>query len=697
MEEYLKIVLQDGNKDCGICCLLSIIRYYGGDVSKEYLRELTNTTRTGVSFYHLLQGASQLGFRGEGVQGDLVNISTDNLPCIAHLIISKSYQHFVVIYSIDLKKKQVVIMDPAKGKRVLALAEVKLLSSGYFLYLQPIKPIPKVGRHKNILQIGREFIGQRKNMFFMLICCSLLSLVCQIISAFHFKYLLEQGVIDFLNSNILMISTYVFLFYLFQIIFDLFRGILLGKLMASFDEVVTSYVYQQILLLPYLFFKNRTIGEIVARIQDLSVVKEFFFKMLSLLISDLLVIVVFFIFLFYINKTLTGIIFIYFVISFIFIKLMHSLKKKSVKKYQRCNDQIQSFLIESFGGMDAMKGLHLEQRFFGKFKQKYQKYLVTFYQTLRILEIEQFIKNGLYFFLFLWLYAIGSYLIVSLKLSLADFIVYQSIFNYLVTSFVRVNNLLVEIYQVQSSMERVEELFTISKENFKGGSYYQLDCFIGDIEAVNLSYRYSVKPLFERLNFVIPKGEKVLLTGESGSGKSSLVKMLMRYIDLPFGMLNINGRDINHYHLDVLRNRISYVTGNELLFSDTIYYNIALGREISLEKVKEVTTMVLAGEIIDQDSLGYQRMVEENGFNFSGGERQRLILARTLLKDSDIYIFDEAFNQIDADKERLILTHMFDYLKERTVIIISHRLANCDLFDLHLELREGQLYETKNI
>lgn len=697
MEESLKIVLQDGNKDCGICALLSIIRYYGGDVSKEYLREITNTTKSGVSFYHLLQGAISLGFSGEGVRGDLSNINQNNLPCLAHFIVNKSYQHFVTIYSIDHKKGQVILMDPAKGKRVLSFAEFRLLSSNYFLYLHPAKPIPKFMRKRNILSLSHSFFQIKRKQFIMLVFLSILSLYCQIVGAFHLKYLLETGVMESLSSNVLIITSYIFFFYLFQIVIDLLRGVLLGKLMCLFDEKATTYVYQQILLLPYLFFKNRTIGEIVARIRDLSTVKEFFFKSISFIVSDFLILIVFSIFLFCINKILTILIFIYFFCSFLFVKVIYSRKQKYVKKYQLANDAIQSFLIESFESVDTIKGLHLEHEFCSKFKMKYQRLLSRFYQTMKLLEKEQAVKNGFYFLLYLFLYAAGSYLIVLKKLSITDFIIYQGIFNYLMISFGRISNIVIEIPQMQVALERVEELFTITTETFVGGHYYSLGSLLGDIEYCQLSYGYSSTLLFDRVNLFIRGGSKVLLTGDSGSGKSSLVKMLMRYIEIPAGMLKVNGIDINHYHLDLLRKRVSYVTGNELLFSNTIHYNIALGREVSEEVIDKISKLVMVDEIVGQNTLGYQRMVEENGFNFSGGERQRIVLARTLLKDSDIFIFDEAFNQIDIDKEKQILLNVFEYLKAKTVIIISHRFANSDLFDYQFQLKEGKIYETKTI
>ena len=130
----MKVVLQDGIKDCGICSLLSIIRYYGGDVSKEYLREITNTTKEGVSFYQLIEASKKLGIDAVGMNGDITKIDENNLPCIAHIIVNKNYKHFVVIYNIDNKKRLVTLMDPAKGRKCISFSEFNLLSSGNFIF-----------------------------------------------------------------------------------------------------------------------------------------------------------------------------------------------------------------------------------------------------------------------------------------------------------------------------------------------------------------------------------------------------------------------------------------------------------------------------------------------------------------------------------------------------------------------------------
>ena len=173
------------------------------------------------------------------------------------------------------------------------------------------------------------------------------------------------------------------------------------------------------------------------------------------------------------------------------------------------------------------------------------------------------------------------------------------------------------------------------------------------------------------------------------------MKLLMRYIEVDFGKININNIDINHYHLDILRKNITYISQQEFLFTDTILNNITLREDISHEEFLNAIKMTLVDEIINNEQLSYDKLIEENGFNFSGGERQRIILARSILKKSNIFIFDEALSQIDVERERKILKNLFKYFDNKIIIVISHRFNNKDLFDRCFRIKEGHLYEEK--
>ena len=165
----MKVVLQDGIKDCGVCCLLSIIKHYGGNVSKEYLRDLTNTTKNGVTAYNIIETAKKLGFDSYALCGDLEEIDANNLPVIAHVIINKSYKHFIVIYKIDFLNEKVLVMNPAKGKEILSFSEFKLESSSNYIFLKPIKKLPTFQEKKIIRNTIIKYILKNKQLLIYLI------------------------------------------------------------------------------------------------------------------------------------------------------------------------------------------------------------------------------------------------------------------------------------------------------------------------------------------------------------------------------------------------------------------------------------------------------------------------------------------------------------------------------------------------
>ena len=693
VEELLKVILQDGNKDCGVCCLLSIIRYYGGDVSREYLRELTGTTKSGVSFYQLLEAASSLGFSCEGVKGELSFLDTSRLPCIAHITYQKKYQHFVVVYEMDKVKKEIILMDPARGKVTLPLAEFTMLSSGYFLYLAPNKTLPVFYEKKTLVLFIQYFCRRYKLYFILLFISSFFCLFCQLVITFHFQYLFDYAVMYSVFSLVLQFSFFLFLFYLNLLCFRFFKNFLLTKLGMIFDKELIFYVYQQILLLPYLFFKNRSLGEVMERLQEVIKIKNFLLRLFSSFFINFFFFLVFLWLLFQVHWGFVILLFCYVLFSFGLSLALHLIKKKRQKRILSKQDFIQSFLAETFQNVDTVKGLHLEYTFLEQFQKEYDSYLVKSYRLDRVLLFEEYIRQFFFYIILIIFYAFGAYMLIYNHLTVAEFFVCQHIFHYLIGYCDEFSSFFFESYQIPILISRIQDLFTLFRENFDGGGYYQLMQIRGDIVFSHLTFSYSSRNLFSDFSFTIPFGAKILLTGESGGGKSSLVKILMRYLDVPYGMVRIGNFDINHIHLELLREKISYVTGGELLFSNTFLYNITLNQDIDHDKVEKVCSLVLLDSLIEKLPLGYQSMVEENGFNFSSGERQKILLARSLLKDSDIYIFDEAFHQIDIGQERIILSNIFSYLQEKTVIVISHRLQHLDLYDGKYRLEKGKIYE----
>ena len=685
----MKVVLQDGIKDCGICSLLSIIRYYGGDVSKEYLREITNTTKEGVSFYQLIEASKKLGIDAVGMNGDITKIDENNLPCIAHIIVNKNYKHFVVIYNIDNKKRLVTLMDPAKGRKCISFSEFNLLSSGNFIFFKKMKDLPILRKKNIVFKYVNKFLKNYKYGLYTLVFLITNYFIINIIISFYFKYLLTFSINYSITDNVYYISFIIMILYILVNVINLIKNIMTNQMFLIFDSILTTSTFKQILLLPYLFYKNRTSGEVLARIKDLNVVKSYLIN-LFLSIFDLLSIIVFSILIFSINKYFSLLIVIISIVLIIIMFIFNKYKSKIIKIIKNSEDMVNSHLIEAVTSVETIKGSHLEKRYIDNFLLKYNYLLDRQFIYIKIVEIIEFIKNNIHSFLIVSLYSIGSIYIIKGDMNISSILILQIFLQYYYDSLQKIIILINNYSEYKIVKERVEELFLIEEESFVGNYFYLSYGLVGDISINNLNYNISSKKLFLNLCLEIKRGEHLLISGDSGCGKSTLMKMIIRYIEVPYNVIKIDNIDINHYHLENIRKNISYISSMEYLFNDTIRNNIILNNNIVEEEFLKICKVCMVDEICNS----YDDMVEENGFNYSNGERQRIVLARSLVRNSNIYIFDEAFGQIDITREKKILTNIFNYLEGKTIIVISHRFNNKKLFDRVLKISEGKISDT---
>lgn len=687
----MKVVRQEGIKDCGVCCLLSIIRHYQGDISLELLRELTNTTKNGVSAYSLVETATKIGFNSYGIKMNIEDITEEVLPIISHVIMNKSYQHFIVIYEVNSIKKELLIMDPAIGKKKISFSEFNLMTSNNFIYLKPIKKILNLEKKKLVNNWVIEFIKNNKKYIPYIVILTIIYFLLNISSAFYFKLLLNKAINYNIVENVFIISRVMVIIFIIKEITLYLKNLTLLKWSELLEEKLTKHVLKRLMLLPYLYYKNRTTGEVISRIKDLEIIKSFLTKFFSYFIVDTILMITFIYILFSINYILgtitVGLSIIIFILEIILKK--HTIK--TTNHYLQNCDKINSILFENISSMNTIKSLHIEKKKLNNFIKEYQMFLDKTYKLNNVILINNFFYLLINDITTILILTTGSALIIKNKLSISSLIVFQSILSYYLSSYENILYLYKEYHKYKISKYRIEDLFMIKQENFNCLEYFQKYKLNGTIKISNLTYSYGYNKIFNKLNLTIKKKDKILFTGESGIGKSTLMKILSGFIYIDYGFISINNIDITHYHLDIIRRKITYISQQENLFTGSIKDNIIFNNEDE-ERLEKICKLVRVDEILDKD-LGYSKMIEEQGENFSGGERQRIILARSIMKDSDIYIFDEALNQIDMEKEQEILKNILTYLKDKTVIVISHRLTHTNLFNRRLTLKGGKIYE----
>ena len=689
------IVKQDDLTDCGISSLLSVIRYYNGNVSKEYLREISNTTKEGVSAYNLICAAKEIGFDSYGLNGGVDSIRMDLLPLIAHVIIDDTYKHFVVIYSINHRNKTIVIMDPNSGFKKLSFNEWNKISTNNYIYFKPNKVIPKLSNDNKIKEIIKNFILSNKLPFTIIVLLSIVYVFLNIITSYQFKILLNDITIDVLsNTKIVLIILICFIF--LKKLINLFRNNLVNYLNVFLDKSLILDCFSHIINLPYLYYKNRTTGDILTRIHDLTSVKEFVTQLFMSLFVDLILVLFVLIFLFTISTRLT-ILSIIMILGYSLISILNSKNlTRKIKSYYSKTSIVNSYMNEAIINIDTIKGMNIENYVTSELQEKNFKQNLEGFKLFKSLNKELFIKDLFYdIFMTIILY-IGLLSVRDNKLDLATLITFTTLLNYFVEPIKNIIGMNLLYHNAKESLRRVEELYLIPDEDKSVNDKFRIDHFNGDIVFKNVCYTYDTKyNVIDKLNFMIKHGEKVLIYGESGTGKSTVVKLLTKYLDNYKGKIYIDDIELSNMSLYDIRNKLCYISQKEGLFNDTIYNNITLGKEIEYKDFLKICNLTLVSEMVEEKKIDYNYLLEENGFNLSGGERQRIILARALLKESDIYIFDESLNAIDIEKEKTILKNIFKLFKKKTIIVISHRFNNNDLFDKKIEISKGNLvYES---
>lgn len=659
-----------------------IINFYGGNLPIDQIRDLTKTDKNGTTAFHIIEACKSIGFNAEGIKTSLKQLNKENLilPCIAHVVIDGKYKHFVVIYKIDFKNKKIIIADPSCSIKKITFSEFQKMWSGVLITLYPLKKLP-LTQNISFIDFLLKIIKLHKTFVFNIIMLSIFITIFSVISSFYMK-----NILDAINYNNLTIIFIFFLFInIFKILSDFFRNKLLIYLNQKIDLLLTLDTYKKIISLPYNYYHTRTTGDIISRVNDLSIIRNMITKVSLSLFIDLPLALVTFIIFYIIN---TKLFFISLIIVFIYLLLMIFSKNRiinNINTIQVNKSETMSYMIETINGFETVKSVGNETQIIDKFEKKYVKFLKNIFKFDNYNNTISILKDLVNAVGYLTIIYVGAKMVTLGNLTFGDLLVFVNLLNYFLEPIKNIIDLNSEIKEAKNSLRRILELF--KNENKK--QTFIDNVKVKEISFNNLSYSYDYKEKqLKNINLKLKK-QKILILGKSGSGKSTLFKLLMRYYEIPRNKITINGYDINDYKDDVIKQNFSYISQNEILYTDSIYNNLKIDKNITEEQIIEISKKCFIDEFLND--LGLNMLIEENGYNLSGGQRQRIILARALLKNFEVLIIDEGLSQMDINLERKILKNLFKMYENKMIIVISHRLDNMDLYDRVIELKNGEI------
>ena len=662
-KEY--IVKQNDIRDCGICSLESIIKYYNGYIPLETLRLDTKTNNNGTTAYNLIKTAQKYGFNALGKKIKDLNDHII-LPAIAHIITTKGLNHFVVIYKIT--NKYIYIMDPAIGYKKIKKEDFLKEWTNIILIFKPYKSIPLYKIKNKLKELFINIIIKEKKLIFKIIIINIIITILSITASYYLKTITSIAQTNYLKTTYLFIVIFLII-NIIKLFYDYYKNELTIYLNKNINlRIITEFIFH-LFNLPLDVIKSRTTGEIITRVNELYNIKELFSEIFITIILDLFLTISS---IYFLNSLSSELFLILCIISLLYILvgiITSPIIEKKINNNIDLETEFNSTLTEHINSLESITNLNLISYYENKVEESYVTYEEDSFKYSislnNILSIKNII-NELGLFL---ITSYGIYLISINKLSILGLITFNSLLSYFISPIESVIDLLPKYHLIKMSFNKISEFLNIKTIDYGKSEYFSN----GNITFENITYSYDdYHKLLNNFNLSIEANSHIILKGPSGCGKSTLCKILSKNITDYKGNVKIDDINIKDYSLSTIKNNILYVSQTESIFSDTIKNNITLNKYVNLKELNEVLKITKVNELIAKKSLRLDSYLYDSGYNLSGGERQRIILARSLLKKPKILILDESLSEMDKKLETEILSNLDHYLKDTTLIYISH-------------------------
>lgn len=691
---YIK---QHDATDCAAACLAMICLHYRKETTITRLRDMMGTDLKGTNLIGLSKCAEELGFMSQAIRIDKEGFMSDfTLPCIANVITKEGLTHFVVIFKIS--KNHVVIGDPAKDLIRVTVDEFYKEFTGVLLLLCPNQDfIAEKERGKSVFQRYIRLLLPQKKLFIYGIIASVLLTVLGIVSSL-FSSIIYDEILPYRQTDALKMLLLIFAgIATTQAVLSFVRQWMMVYLSIKIDIPLMLGYFKHIYHLPMKFFATRKTGDITTRFSDAFTIKDVFTNIALTLIIDIAMALITGIILFRMNGSLFAVILFMTIINILLVLIFKEPYKDINEEQMQQASVLNSQIIEGLRAVETIKGNANEDTELENIEREYIKSLRVGIKESKLSIIQGTISSLVSTAGNLFLTYSGIMQVINGELTLGAMMAFMTLAGYFMDPVSRLVSLQLSIQEANISMKRIAEILDYDQEQDECSrdSYQSLSSAEGDIAFKNITFRYgNRKPVLNNVSFTIPSGKKVALVGSSGSGKSTIAKLLLKYYEPEEGEITIDGIDIREYSNDSLRQAISYVPQNIELFSKSIYDNIRVSRmTATLDEVKEAAKAADAHDFIRKLPMQYFTFLEEAGNGLSGGEKQRIALARAFLKRNEFYILDESTSNLDFATENIIFDMIYNKFRQKSMLIIAHRLATVKNCDLIIVLDDGEIVE----
>lgn len=685
------VIIQHDEMDCAAASMAMVSKYFGIDMGVPFFRNSIDVGPEGASLYGIAASAERIGLLTRGVQIDLEDLADLKLPAIT----TQGY-HFVVIYNVT--KKHVLIGDPASGLRKVSHADFKSKWNNIVLLFNTTAEFFKNEAQKESFDIYMELFKPFRRIFVQVVLISLLLNFMGLATPYFSQQIIDKVLInmDFGLLNIIGIGFIIFI--VMTSLSGLIRRYLTAFMSLQIDIEMSAQLFRHLFRLPASFFASRRTGDTLMRLNDIQVIEGFISQQGIEFMIDILMSVVYVTAIFMLNAQLGFI----FLAAVLVLLISTKIASKFIYRYYAesvgHSGEAQTLLVEGVKNINTLKSFSAEIPWRWKWEEKYAQAAtwqlkMSHVSNLYTLVVELFYKGIPLVVLFL-----GAKMVIANTETIGTIIALISLFGMALGPILSISNVFISLQQVRFGMSRLNDIFSTYPED-RLQKYLPLsaDSIKGSISFKDVSFRYGNEEsvlILNKVNMDVKPKQVVALIGRSGSGKTTMVQLINRLFEPFEGKVLIDGYDVKHYPLTELRRIIAVVTQDSKLFSGSILENISIGDQFpDIKKAIDAAILAGADSFIRQHPEGYFRPLLEDGAGLSGGQKQRISIARALYRNPKILIMDEATSALDAESEAAINDAMPNICRDRTVIMIAHRLntiKNCDkIFVVH----EGEVIE----
>lgn len=688
--------------DCGATCLRIIFKHYGKIVSIQKIRKLCQTTKSGVNMLGISEAAEKLGFRTYGVRLTLEQLSEAELPCILHW----NQNHFVVLYKI--KNGKYFISDPAMGLIIYGEKEfsknwysTKELHEGLSLILSPGPNFYGMDEEDSEPSLKWSkilvYFYKYRRLFIQLILGMLLGTILQLIAPFLTQSVMDIGIntknIGFIN---LILIAQLMLF-IGNTAVSFIRSWIMLHISTRVNISILTDLLIKVMKLPMIFFDLKTQGDIMQRLDDQQRIEMFLtgntvntlFSLVNMLVFGCLLLIY--------NKVIFGVFFVATILYTIWILIFMKYRRELDDRRFKISAENQTYLVEMIHSIKDIKLNNAQkQKRWGweaiqakLFKFKVKSLTLSQYQSAGSSAINQ--AKGIL------ITYISAKAVIDGDMTLGGMMAVQYIVG-MVSSPVESLLEFMQSYQdAKISMERLNEIYNTDNEEDISEDYLAKLPDKKDIEIKNLTFRYfgaGNEPIFKKINLKFPEGTTTAIVGTSGSGKTTILKLLLRFYDYEEGEILVGGKRLDNIDFTLWRESCGSVLQDNHVYADTIERNIAVNHELpDNDLIAKSVHIANLEDFIAEQPFGLATKIGVAAKGISQGQKQRLMIARAVYKTPEYIFFDEATNALDANNERTIVENLDKFFKDRTVIVVAHRLSTVKNADNIIVLEKGEVVE----